>query len=65
MVIIMNLRKILAGLEGIKAKGNVDIDIKGFFDNVNHEKLIKQIWNLGIQDKQLICIIGKMQSTFL
>ena len=38
----------------------VDIDIKGFFDNVNHEKLIKQIWNLGIQDKQLICIIGKM-----
>ena len=38
----------------------VDIDIKGFFDNVNHGKLIKQIWNLGIQDKQLICIIGKM-----
>ena len=38
----------------------VDIDIKGFFDNVNHEKLMKQIWNLGIQDKQLLCIIGKM-----
>lgn len=38
----------------------VDIDIKGFFDNVNHEKLIKQIWNLGIQDKRLICIIGKI-----
>lgn len=38
----------------------VDIDIKGFFDNVNHEKLMKQLWNLGIQDKQLLCIIGKM-----
>lgn len=38
----------------------VNIDIKGFFDNVNHEKLMKQIWKLGIQDKQLICIIGKM-----
>lgn len=38
----------------------VDIDIKGFFDNVNHGKLLKQMWALGIQDKQLICIIGKM-----
>lgn len=26
----------------------VDIDIKGFFDNVNHAKLKKQMWNLGI-----------------
>ena len=38
----------------------VDIDIKGFFDNVNHSKLKKQMWNLGIQDKNLICIIGKI-----
>lgn len=38
----------------------VDIDIKSFFDNVNHAKLIKQMWNLGIRDKNLICIIGKM-----
>lgn len=28
----------------------VVIDIKGFFDNVNHEKLLKQIWHLGIKD---------------
>ena len=28
----------------------VDIDIKGFFDNVNHAKLIRQMWSLGIQD---------------
>lgn len=38
----------------------VDIDIKGFFDNVNHSKLLKQLWSLGIRDKNLICIISKM-----
>lgn len=38
----------------------VDIDIKGFFDNVNHSKLIKQMWHLGIRDKKLICIIREM-----
>ena len=38
----------------------VDIDIKGFFDNVNHSKLIKQMWHLGIQDKKLICVIKEM-----
>ena len=38
----------------------VDIDIKGFFDNVNHAKLKKQMWSLEIQDKNLLSIIGKM-----
>lgn len=38
----------------------VDVDIKGFFDNVNHGKLLKQLWTLGIRDKKLICIISKM-----
>lgn len=38
----------------------VDIDIKGFFDNVNHAKLLKQLWTLGIQDKNLICVISKL-----
>ena len=38
----------------------VDIDIKGFFDNVNHSKLKKQIWDMGIEDKQLLSIIGKI-----
>lgn len=38
----------------------VDIDIKGFFDNVNHSKLLKQIWTMGIQDKKLISIISSM-----
>lgn len=38
----------------------VDIDIQGFFDNVDHGKLLKQIWTLGIKDKRLICIISKI-----
>ncbi|MEJ8553214.1 group II intron reverse transcriptase/maturase [Tepidibacter sp. Z1-5] len=38
----------------------VDVDIKGFFDNVDHNKLIKQMWSLGIRDKKLICIIKAM-----
>ena len=38
----------------------VDIDIKGFFDNVDHSKLKKQLWTWGIRDKNLICIIGKI-----
>lgn len=38
----------------------VDVDIKGFFDNVNHSKLIRQMWAMGIRDKQLICIIKQM-----
>lgn len=37
----------------------VDVDIKGFFDNVSHEKLMKQLWSLGIRDKNLLCVIGK------
>jgi RNA-directed DNA polymerase len=38
----------------------VDIDIEGFFDNVNHKKLKQQLWTLGIQDKRLICVITEM-----
>lgn len=38
----------------------VDIDIKGFFDNINHGKLLRQIWNIGIRDKTLISVISKM-----
>ena len=38
----------------------VDVDIKGFFDNVNHSKLLKQMWSLGIRDKRLLSIISKL-----
>lgn len=38
----------------------IEFDIKGFFDNVNHSKLIKQIWAMGIRDKHLIYVINKI-----
>ena len=38
----------------------IEVDIEGFFDNVNHSKLIRQMWTMGIRDKQLICIIKKI-----
>lgn len=38
----------------------VDVDIKSFFDRVNHGKLLKQMWTLGIQDKKLLSIISAM-----
>lgn len=38
----------------------IELDIKGFFDNVDHSKLIRQMWTIGIQDKQLLCIIKKI-----
>jgi len=38
----------------------VEFDIKGFFDNVNHSKLIRQIWAMGIRDKHLIYVLRKI-----
>lgn len=38
----------------------LEFDIKGFFDNVNHSKLIKQMWAMGIRDKQLIYVIKQI-----
>lgn len=38
----------------------IDIDIQSFFDNVNHGKLLKQMWTLGIRDKKLLSIISVM-----
>lgn len=38
----------------------IEFDIKGFFDNVNHAKLIRQMWTLGIKDKHLLGKILRM-----
>lgn len=38
----------------------VDIDIKGFFDNINHTILMKQLWNIGIKDRKVLACISKM-----
>ena len=38
----------------------IEFDIKGFFDNVNHAKLTRQVWALGIHDKHLLYILRRM-----
>lgn len=38
----------------------VEVDIKGFFDNVNHTKLMRQMWAMGIQDKHLLYLIKQI-----
>lgn len=38
----------------------VEFDIKGFFDNVSHAKLIRQIWAMGIHDKHLLYILKQI-----
>ena len=32
----------------------IEFDIRKFFDNVNHSKLIRQMWTLGIRDRHLL-----------
>ena len=41
----------------------VNIDLKGFFDNVPHKQLNKALWNIGIHDKRVLSIINKMLKT--
>lgn len=38
----------------------VEGDIKGYFDNINHNKLIEIMWNMGIKDKRMLAIVKKM-----
>lgn len=38
----------------------VDIDIKEFFDNINHNKLMKQLYTIGVKDKRVLKIIARM-----
>jgi len=38
----------------------IEFDIKGFFDNVNHSKLLKQLWAMGFRDKHLLWVIKRI-----
>lgn len=38
----------------------IEFDIEGFFDNVNHAKLMRQIWAMGITDKHLLYVIRQI-----
>lgn len=50
--IIQNINsKVYVAIEG---------DIKGYFDNINHNKLLAMLWEMGIKDKQFLFLIKKM-----
>lgn len=38
----------------------IDVDIKGFFDNVDHKILRRQLWSMGIRDTSLLAVINKI-----
>lgn len=38
----------------------VEMDIEGFFDHVNHKKLMRQLWTMGVKDTKLLCIIKRI-----
>ncbi len=38
----------------------VEGDIKGFFDNIDHNVMINSMWNIGIRDKRVLSIIKQM-----
>ena len=38
----------------------VEFDVKGFFDNVDHSKLIRQVWAMGIRDKHLLWVLKQI-----
>ena len=38
----------------------VEGDIEGYFDNINHNKLIHIMWNMGLRDRRVLMIIKQM-----
>lgn len=54
------INKTVLLLQMTKYEYCVDVDIKDFFDNVDHAILIEQLYKLGICDKKLLEIISKM-----
>lgn len=38
----------------------IEGDIKGFFDNINHNVMIESLWSLGIRDRRILSIIKMM-----
>ena len=38
----------------------VDVDIKSFFDRIDHGCLMRQLWKMGIHDRKLLAIIHAM-----
>jgi len=54
------IAKVYKHLQCSNLKYVIEFDIKSFFDNVWHEKLIRRMWSLGIRDEKLISIIKRI-----
>ncbi len=61
---LRNVEQAIAATQGKLQLSNlhyvIEFDIKGFFDEVNHSKLLKQIWAMGIQDKFLLYVLKQI-----
>ncbi|MGE7769796.1 group II intron reverse transcriptase/maturase [Viridibacillus arvi] len=55
-----SLAWVLKIINGSKLYHVVEGDIEGYFDNINHNKLIAIMWNMGIKDQRVLSIIKKM-----
>ena len=38
----------------------IDVDVKQFFDTINHTKLLSQLYTIGIKDRRVLAILNKM-----
>ncbi|WP_232336872.1 group II intron reverse transcriptase/maturase [Planococcus lenghuensis] len=54
------IAEILERIRRSKTYWIIEGDIKGFFDNINHNKLIEMLWTMGIRDKRVLMMIKKM-----
>lgn len=46
-----------------KMQWAIQCDIKGFFDNVDHNRLIKSMWGMGVRDKRILSITKRILKT--
>lgn len=54
------MAEILERLRRNKTFFVIEGDIKGYFENIKHNKLIAMLWEIGIRDKRLLMMIKKM-----
>ncbi|OQP16367.1 group II intron reverse transcriptase [Geobacillus zalihae] len=47
-------------INGSKLYWVVKGDIESYFDHINHKKLLNIMWNMGVRDKRVLCIVKKM-----
>jgi group II intron reverse transcriptase/maturase len=57
---IRNIMNVINSPTKQKATYAIEGDIKAYFDNVNHRKLLGKLWKMGIKDKRILAIIKEM-----